>query len=62
MKYLIMDGRAKTSLSDYPAERATVLETCTSLGEARKRKKEWGDACIVDGTTGKILWEEEVNA
>ena len=59
MRYLIMDGRAKTSLSDYPAERATVLEICVSLKEARKRKKEWEDACIVDSETGKILWEEE---
>jgi len=56
---LSMDGRAKTSLGDYPAERPTVLEVCASLEEARESKKKWGDACTVDGITGKILWEEE---
>ena len=50
-KYLIFDGRYRAI-----RDRATVLETCETLKEAKERLKALGgDAVIVFAMTGEVV-------
>lgn len=40
--YVIYDARYKTN-----PDRATVMETCDTLGEARRNAPDYGDDCVI---------------
>lgn len=47
-----MDGRAVSDI-----DKATVLETCESIEEAKKNIRDFGaDSCIVDMETYKVIF------